>query len=308
MCGAEFHDPQSIRCPRCPCENPKDAVHCVACDAVLQPNEWSCTVCEGSDFDGWLECANGRWHRACFDCQTSWINSCDADGREPTCLTCDAEGLADRRLSEASIQLILGEEAYSLRSARLAERACRLYYCTTAGCKQMFELDSGVAERSTTCPTCKKSVTLRRTTDAELIGQCVVRGTRTASDAFTAQGADAAQAAGTSADAAIDCDEEENEDAAAAEARRARETAAQVRELLGEVKSCPKCGFTFSKTPQSCNKFKCHCGHRWCWVCEAEPDAQGRLPCKCPKTGDEHDFYEPVHTYRPRKRPRAESR
>jgi hypothetical protein len=107
--------------------------------------------------------------------------------------------------------------------------------------------------------------------------------------------------AGTSADDPVELEEDEEESNAV---RRARESAASVRSLLGNVKSCPKCGLTISKTDQSCNKFLCLCGHRFCWVCFALPDADGKLACACPKTEDEHGFYEAVRSYKPRKRPR----
>ena len=76
------------------------------------------------------------------------------------------------------------------------------------------------------------------------------------------------------------------------------------RALLGEVKACPKCGLRISKTPQSCNKMKCRCGMKFCWVCLAKPDARGMLKCGCPKTGNEHGFYEDIGSYRPSKRQR----
>ena len=299
MCGAELRDLQSVPCPRCTSANAKSAVSCGTCGMeLLQHEDWSCSACDRAEFDGWLECA----HQACHECHAIWISSCDADGREPTCLTCDAEGLQDRQLSDGSIYSILGEEAYNLRATRLAERACALYYCPTTGCGQPFELDGGVAERTTTCPNCKKTVTLCRTSDAELVGQMVADDTTSHMPMPQGVGGATGSAAGTSTDDPIQLEADEESNAT----RRARETArAQVQSLLGNVKSCPKCGLTISKTAQSCNKFKCLCGHRFCWVCFALPDANGRLKCACPKTEDEHGFYEAVQSYKPpRKRPR----
>ena len=281
-CGSELRDPQSRQCPRCTYANQKTALRCEACGMeFLQHEQWSCSACGRSESDGWLECA----HRACHECHALWISSCDANGRDPTCLTCEAEGLQDKQLNDASIFSILGQAAYDLRAARLAERACALYYCPTTGCSQPFELDGGIAERTTICPTCKETVTLCRTSDEELVGQA---------DRVTDS------AAGTSADDPVMLEEDGEESEAA---RRAHESAS-VRSLLGNVKSCPKCGLTISKTEQSCNKFLCLCGHRFCWVCFALPDADGRLACACPKTEDEHGFYEAVRSYKPRKRPR----
>lgn len=221
--------------------------------------------------------------------------------------------MQDRQLSDASIYSILGEVAYNLRASRLAERACALYYCPTTGCDQPFELDGGIPERTTTCPTCKKTVTLCRTSDEELVGLAVPDDESVSGVPRPQESGVAGSAAGTSADDAIALEDEEDEDAASDAAsdasrlakRRALESAAQVRSLLGDVKSCPKCGLTISKTGQSCNKFLCLCGHRFCWVCFALPDADGRLACACPKTEDEHGFYEAVRSYKPRKRPRG---
>lgn len=302
ICGSELRDPQSRQCPRCTCANGKTAVKCETCGMeFVQHDQWLCSACDRPECDGWLECA----HRACHKCHALWISSCDADGRDPTCLTCEAEGLQDRQLSDASIFSILGQAAYDLRATRLAERACGLYYCPTRGCGQPFELDSGIAERTTSCPSCKKTVTLCRTSDEELVGQTDAGDT--ASQGLQSQGLTTRPrrvtdpAAGTSADDPVELEEDKEESNAA---RRARESAASVRSLLGNVKSCPKCGLTISKTDQSCNKFLCLCGHRFCWVCLALPDANGRLACACPKTEDEHGFYEAVRSYKPRKRPR----
>ena len=195
-------------------------------------------------------------------------------------------------LSEDSLRQILGSDAHSQRAERLAERAVALYYCPSAGCNHAFELDADVVQRRTTCPGCKQLVELRRTSNEELLG-AAVRGVAASGGA-----ASGGAASGDTPQDAIDLATSSDSDAEDEE-----EIAAQaVQKLLGgEVKPCPKCGVLVSKTVQSCNKFKCRnpCNHRCCWVCFELPDERGSLRCGCPKTGDEHGFYEDIDNYRP---------
>ena len=166
-CGEELRDTQNTKaCPRCTFANSRDAASCEACSLDFGEQDWSCSSCDRTTSDGVLECG----HRACFTCHVRWIAACDDEGREPTCLTCDANSAEDKVLSENSMLCILGADAYDERAARLAERACTLYYCPTPGCNQAVELDGDVESRMTTCTGCNKIVTLRRTSDAELIG------------------------------------------------------------------------------------------------------------------------------------------
>lgn len=271
-------------CPECTVANPHDAEACEVCDYQFP---WCCPVCDAASFDSWLEPC---MHKACFLCHRAWIASCDAEGHQPSCMKCKEP------LSEDSLLLILGSDAYNQRAGRLAERAVALYYCPTAGCNQSFELDADVVQRRTECPACKQLIELRRTSNEELLG--AARGSAASGGATSGAAASGAAASGDSPQAAIDLgtssdSDEEDEEEMAAQA---------VQQLLGgEVKRCPKCGVMVSKTVQSCNKFKCRhpCNHKCCWVCFELPDERGRLMCGCPKTGDEHGFYEDVDHYRP---------
>ena len=307
MCKAELRDPTAVHCPRCSYEQPAGCARCEMCNEQLEQT-WSCSLCNSTEDAVWLECG----HKACLQCHASWIDACDQEGLrpEPTCLVCEADRLEFplTRLSDASIRAILGAERYDKRMKYLAvatglAHKDLLRYCpemrtisidvdtgeeTKERCNEMFELEENLQERITTCPRCNKKVTLKPPTPPP-----------TASMAGPS-------AASMAAEHAIIIDGQDEAAAADGEDTRAN-SRAQVEALYRDLRSCPKCGITISKTAQSCNKFQCRCGHRFCWSCGVEPDDAGNLPCNCAKTGDEHAFFEENEWYRPRprKRPRG---
>ena len=76
--------------------------------------------------------------------------------------------------------------------------------------------------------------------------------------------------------------------------------------LPAGLRQCPSCRQGVEKAADSCDKFECLCGFRFCWRCGAAADERGRTVCDC--TGSDHTFWDNVknrpgpQTKRPRKR------
>ena len=178
----------------------------------------------------------------------AWVKSCDERGVDPSCLGCE------RPLSDAAIGLILGAEEHARRGERLVERLGFLS-CPSPGCGARFELEDGVGKATTTCPRCRRAVSVGATTLSELLGEDAV--------------VDAAEAAVDASDAA-----------------------AELLLKKPSIKRCPGCRQAVEKVARSCNKFKCRCGTKFCWKCDARADERGQLSCHC--TDDSHVFWDNV--------------
>ena len=77
-------------------------------------------------------------HRACVECYRRYIGEQDDAGKEPTCLTCEANGnKVDPQIYDAAFKEILGADAHALRDERLKMRAGGLLPCPTPDCKYM---------------------------------------------------------------------------------------------------------------------------------------------------------------------------
>ena len=288
------------------------------CEAEPAADEWSCSTCyqtaEELEAAGqqilWLPCA----HRACVRCHRHWIESQDEQGRPPTCMACKAEAADDsavQPLDDASIRALLGAEAHAARADRLMDRA-GLWSCPTPDCSYMVALEEGLTARSTTCPRCHKVV---------VVGEDASKGGAPSAAAGSRGAAPSASAAprapagtGSEADPLRWNDSEEDETStsseeddeplaernrkrvrdeasAAEEAKRRRDDQASA-EALQNVRTCPGCKRGVEKTPESCDKFQCLCGTRFCWRCGTLADAAGNAMCRC--TGRDHVFWDNV--------------
>jgi hypothetical protein len=69
---------------------------------------------------------------------------------------------------------------------------------------------------------------------------------------------------------------------------------AERRALLSQpqYRVCPGCRNGIEKDPDSCDKFQCTCGCRFCWKCGTRADERGQYACKC--TGDDHVAWDNV--------------
>ena len=286
----------AVSCPNCTLHNAGTAATCEACQAELRPRSpWECIACRETEADltpdeiVWLPCAH-RGHRACH---RTWIEQCDQRGAEPTCLACEAEAAAaapraapqaegegaapssaPTPLPDEVIRDILGEEAHATRALRLIERVPGIVPCPTPDCPEKFALDA-YTRRSTTCKACKRMVQLG-----------AVELTDVASSASTPSAGPSNPRAGGSGSAAdpyhLSDSDDSNEDAPLA--NRLPPT------RLEGVRQCPGCRQGVMKEPNSCDKFECRCGCRFCWKCGQIADAHGRLSCGC--TGSDHTFWD----------------
>ena len=158
LCSTELPT-SGVKCPNCTCANAEGAEVCSACgESLVQPQPtatWVCPIClqtAGSNLVD-LDCL----HRGCQPCLVLWIEACDAQPREPTCIAC-AQQEKQRPLADDEVRAILGDAAHAKRAARLAESCVRLFYCPR--CQHPYELDADVAKRPTVCRGCKETVTL----------------------------------------------------------------------------------------------------------------------------------------------------
>jgi len=53
-----------------------------------------------------------------------------------------------------------------------------------------------------------------------------------------------------------------------------------------DIQVCPGCRHAIEKDPNSCDKFQCRCGMRFCWKCGQRADSRGLYSCGC--TGHNH--------------------
>ena len=329
VCSAPFAA-QKNPCPACTFDNPPGAAECAVCEKPLRTIEaWKCSSCGDSRSDGTLECA----HKACFDCHKQWITSCDADGKEPTCLTCEAEGVERKALTQDSLRLILGAELFKKRDEQLfAKAAGCLVDCPTPDCPARFELEEGIAERRTTCAQCRKTVLLGTASVAAVVAAALAGTAPVAAAPEAAASAEAAHngaaapgaiapagvaAAGAEAAAAsaavasraaakevITLDgssEEEGEEAdllapwpapRPAPADDVADGEEAVRRELPAMRVCPSCKMGIIKDADTCDKFQCRCGCRFCWRCGKAASASGLYTCRC--TGSDHVAWDNV--------------
>lgn len=331
-CGSEL--PRSgVACPRCTFANAEDASACVACgmplEQVLPP--WSCPTCI-STADATTTVDLNCLHVGCQPCLLAWIEACDAESREPTCISCDGEGTR-RVLTDDEVHAIMGDVAHARRAERLAEQCVRLFYC--AHCQHPFELDCDVAKRFTTCPGCKKEVVLREealdvthaAAQAVASPDAVAQGSPAQSSAAQELPAQGPAAQGSSSAAVRneviclnDSDEEEamtlrersrkrrREQPVATEVAASEAAASEVAAsealraaLDATTQRCPKCSRLVSKnSAEECDKMICvpSCGCHFCFHCGKEYKLSGaarRAPCRCniERYGRGHSFPRP---------------
>jgi hypothetical protein len=284
MCSTVLQpvDDGRISCSRCTYDNAADAETCVMCGlAFAEEVPWSCSICcEGDGDFEYLECA----HRACRGCHQRWIASCDDTGKEPTCLTCDKEEAESKPLSPAAIKLLLGDEANQQREQRLLAKVANLVDCPTPDCTNRFQLPEGMQKRSTCCQLCMQHVVLSRPTLLSLLAPSALG----AAGASSSSAVDPA-ANGTSAAAPIELgssSSDDDEDVPLQQRAAAKE--AEQRSLLEQLglQQCPDCGHGIEKKKDTCHKFQCTCGCRFCWKCGKRANERGLYTCRC--TGADH--------------------
>ena len=395
-----------VRCPVCTVDNPKLAERCHICEATLPyalHSEWKCSACgetateliaaaeeavakhavdggkkkkkkkekpakKGEEEEEpkepimWLPCA----HRACVACHAKWIQARDEEGKEPTCLTCNASDGGDAKpLDDACIRAILGRIAHEKRAERLIDLVGFLP-CPTPDCTYRVSVEDGVDARTTTCPRCRQVVVvgaaslsamaafpgesssaagsapplpaalpaaLPATTSAVSpaawappAAAAVPQGSGSADDPHclaesddAGDGGEGGRAAASAASAGAagevmtasnggggsdgsdgggggggsDDDDDDVPLSAVAERhlKRERDEAASAEALSGsQYRQCPGCKNGLEKLRNTCNKFQCRCGCRFCWKCGALGDANGNATCRC--TGSDHVFWD----------------
>ena len=299
-------------CPTCTFVNHNMASRCNICETELNAEqEWSCLACcqtvEQLEVAGmrvlWLPCA----HRACAECHKQWIRRQDDEGKEPTCLTCEASGSEAIRLDDVSIKQILGDDCHAVRAERLMIRA-GLLSCPTPDCDYMVALEEGLSSRRTTCPRCRKVVVVGVSRVDAPVHEPAVAATVTTRAVAVAAPTAACQTALAGSGSADDphrldetssagkSEEDSEEDEPLAQVAERRQKRKRDEEAsaatLRQFRTCPGCRQGLEKVARSCNKFQCRCGCRFCWKCGALADAAGNLACGC--TGRDHVFWDNV--------------
>mmetsp|Transcript_2409 Transcript_2409/g.3789 ORF Transcript_2409/g.3789 Transcript_2409/m.3789 type:complete len:309 (+) Transcript_2409:689-1615(+) len=201
-------------------------------------------------------------HAFCLPCLKSYINAQVEMGRAANIVCPLPASQCGKCVQQRQLQDLLGKDEYerldkfALQSAIAADPTFR--HCPTPDCSFVFACDTSHCKPSEFfCPVCSKSSCI----------QCDIspfhRG--------------------------MTCDQYRDTQARRNKKRRFLLLLRKVfyrKESLPEIKTCKQCGAWIMKKG-GCNKMKCRCGYRFCFVCGSEN-------AKCSHTLPTHGFIDNV--------------
>jgi len=215
----------------------------------VQKNEEAveCAICCDDASPGQAIILGQCSHTFCIKCLKSHINTCMNSGT--TLIGCPAQCGAE--ISQAELREVVGMDYFQKIDRRALERVVELdpslHFCPTADCSNIVcwtGEEDGLPICN--CNLCNRS-------------SCLVCGVSPYHKKIT-------------------CDQHRQLNTAESDAdRAANEKAFQEYVARSNIRVCPRCKNAVVKS-SGCNKMKCRCGYRFCYVCLVENALCGHTP------------------------------